>query len=53
MFQLLRLALTCVAVVWSSAALAEWRGCVQAARTRLLAQADLASQLLGFVLEKR
>ncbi|WP_050809504.1 elongation factor P maturation arginine rhamnosyltransferase EarP [Verminephrobacter aporrectodeae] len=33
--------------------LAEWSACVQAARARLLAQDDLATQLLGFVLEKR
>lgn len=30
-----------------------WRPCVQAARSRLLAQPDLASQLNGFVAEKR
>jgi uncharacterized repeat protein (TIGR03837 family) len=43
-----------VPAVWpDAAALAEWRGCVQAARQGLLAQADLTSQLLGFVLEKR
>jgi len=34
-------------------ALAEWTGCVQAARTRLLAQDDLVTQILGFVREKR
>ncbi|MDD2546002.1 MAG: elongation factor P maturation arginine rhamnosyltransferase EarP [Burkholderiaceae bacterium] len=33
--------------------LAEWTACVQAARARLLAQDDLVSQLLGFVMEKR
>ena len=32
--------------------LAQWRDCVQAARTRLLAQDDLATQLLGFIAEK-
>ncbi|WP_434802686.1 elongation factor P maturation arginine rhamnosyltransferase EarP [Paracidovorax konjaci] len=32
--------------------LAEWRGCTLAARARLLAQDDLATQLLGFVREK-
>lgn len=32
--------------------LAEWRGCVQAARARLLMQDDLVTQLLGFVNEK-
>ena len=31
----------------------EWHGCVQAARSRLLAQASLGEQLLKFVLEKR
>jgi uncharacterized repeat protein (TIGR03837 family) len=36
-----------------AAALGEWRDCAQTARTRLLAQADLASQLIGFVQEKR
>jgi len=30
-----------------------WRQCIQAARQRLLQQADLVSQLLGFVGEKR
>ncbi|MGM9426693.1 elongation factor P maturation arginine rhamnosyltransferase EarP [Hydrogenophaga sp. MI9] len=30
-----------------------WSGCALAARQRLLAQADLTSQLLGFVAEKR
>jgi uncharacterized repeat protein (TIGR03837 family) len=30
-----------------------WRECVNAARTRLLAQKDLASQLIGFVNDKR
>jgi len=33
--------------------LAQWAACVQAARTRLLAQDDLATQILGFVHEKR
>lgn len=43
-----------VPAVWpDAAALGEWRDCAQAARTRLLAQADLASQLIGFVQEKR
>jgi uncharacterized repeat protein (TIGR03837 family) len=32
--------------------LAQWRDCVQAARARLLAQDDLATQLLGFIAEK-
>lgn len=42
------------AAVWpDAAALDEWRGCVQAARQRLLAQSDLCSQLTGFVREKR
>lgn len=36
-----------------AAALSEWRDCVQAARQRLLTQTDLASQLSGFVREKR
>lgn len=31
----------------------EWAGCALHARERLLAQTDLCSQLLGFVLEKR
>ncbi|WP_442907271.1 elongation factor P maturation arginine rhamnosyltransferase EarP [Hydrogenophaga sp. PBL-H3] len=31
----------------------DWRACVQAARARLLAQPDLCTQLLGFVLQKR
>lgn len=35
------------------ATLAQWASCVQAARARLLAQDDLATQLLGFVNEKR
>lgn len=35
------------------ATLAEWGSCVQAARTRLLAQDDLVTQILGFVREKR
>lgn len=40
--------------VWPDAAtLAAWGDCALAARQRLLAQADLCSQLLGFVLEKR
>ena len=30
-----------------------WQRCIQAARQRLLQQADLVSQLLGFVAEKR
>jgi uncharacterized repeat protein (TIGR03837 family) len=30
-----------------------WQACVQAARQRLLAQPDLATQLIGFVVEKR
>jgi uncharacterized repeat protein (TIGR03837 family) len=30
-----------------------WRACVRAARARLMRQADLASQLIGFVAEKR
>lgn len=34
------------------ALLAEWRACVQQARTRLLAQADLASQLQAFAASK-
>lgn len=33
--------------------LADWLGCARAARERLLAQADLCGQLIGFVLEKR
>ncbi len=33
--------------------LAQWTGCVEAARARLLAQDDLVTQLLGFVEEKR
>ena len=33
--------------------LADWQACVLAARDRLLQQQDLASQLLGFVMEKR
>lgn len=36
-----------------AATLAEWSDCVQAARTRLLAQDDLVTQILGFVREKR
>lgn len=40
--------------VWPDrATLAQWRACAQEARQRLLAQPDLASQLTGFVLEKR
>ncbi|WP_404302563.1 elongation factor P maturation arginine rhamnosyltransferase EarP [Alicycliphilus denitrificans] len=35
-----------------AATLAEWHACVMAARTRLLAQADLLTLLLGFVTEK-
>jgi len=35
------------------ATLAQWRDCTRQARQRLLAQPDLASQLTGFVLEKR
>jgi uncharacterized repeat protein (TIGR03837 family) len=31
----------------------EWRACVQAARARLLAQPDLCTQLLDFVVQKR
>jgi len=31
----------------------DWRDCVQAARERLLAQADLSQQLIGFVTERR
>ncbi len=42
------------APVWPDAsALEEWRACVQAARQRLLAQPDLASQLSRFAQEKR
>ncbi len=33
--------------------LQDWHACVQAARQRLLGQADLVTQLLGFVREKR
>lgn len=33
--------------------LEEWAACALAARERLLSQADLAEQILGFVLEKR
>ena len=33
--------------------LAEWTACIQSARTRLLAQDDVVTQLLGFVAEKR
>lgn len=40
--------------VWPDAdTLSSWHGCARAARERLLAQADLCSQLVGFVLEKR
>ncbi|MDO9438491.1 elongation factor P maturation arginine rhamnosyltransferase EarP [Hydrogenophaga sp.] len=39
---------------WPDAAtLQDWEGCARAARERLLAQADLCSQLIRFVLEKR
>jgi uncharacterized repeat protein (TIGR03837 family) len=39
---------------WPSWAVVDsWQACVQAARQRLLAQPDLASQLIGFVMEKR
>ncbi len=42
------------AAVWPDAdTLASWHRCAQAARERLLAQADLCSQLAGFALEKR
>ena len=42
------------APVWpDAAALSEWHGCVQAARQRLLAQPDLASQLSRFAQGKR
>jgi uncharacterized repeat protein (TIGR03837 family) len=42
------------AAVWPDAGtLADWHGCARAARERLLAQADLCSQLVGFALEKR
>ena len=42
------------APVWpDKTALHEWRDCVQAARQRLLAQPDLASQLSSFAQEKR
>lgn len=42
------------AAVWPDAqTLAEWTACAQAARERLLAQSDLATQLLCFVTEKR
>ena len=41
-------------LLWpGDATLAEWTACIQAARTRLLAQDDLVAQLLGFVAEKR
>jgi uncharacterized repeat protein (TIGR03837 family) len=40
--------------VWPDrATLAQWQECARRARQRLLAQPDLASQLTGFVLEKR
>lgn len=40
--------------VWpDDATLVEWKACAQAARRRLLAQADLTTQLLRFVTEKR
>lgn len=43
-----------VPAVWPDAVvLGEWRACAQAARERLLAQVDLAIQLIGFVREKR
>jgi uncharacterized repeat protein (TIGR03837 family) len=39
---------------WPDAvALGEWLACARAARERLLAQADLTTQLIGFVKEKR
>lgn len=39
---------------WPDAAtLRTWQACAQAARARLLAQPDLCTQLIGFVLEKR
>ncbi|MFT3717924.1 elongation factor P maturation arginine rhamnosyltransferase EarP [Pseudorhodoferax sp.] len=37
----------------TAALLQQWRDCVQAARRRLLAQPDLAAQLLRFAAEKR
>lgn len=43
-----------VPAAWPDAdTLADWHSCAKAARERLLAQADLCSQLVGFVLEKR
>jgi uncharacterized repeat protein (TIGR03837 family) len=40
--------------VWPGwAEIAGWHACVQAARARLLAQTDLGTQLLGFVMKKR
>ncbi|MDR7094111.1 elongation factor P maturation arginine rhamnosyltransferase EarP [Hydrogenophaga laconesensis] len=40
--------------VWPDATtLEDWHACAGAARTRLLAQPDLCSQLIGFVQEKR
>jgi uncharacterized repeat protein (TIGR03837 family) len=40
--------------VWPGwAVVYSWRGCVQAARARLLAQPDLSQQLIGFVTGKR
>ncbi len=40
--------------VWPDAlTLQDWRACARAARDRLLAQVDLCSQLIRFVLEKR
>jgi uncharacterized repeat protein (TIGR03837 family) len=42
------------ATVWPGWAVVDsWRACVQAARSRLLAQDDLSTQLLGFVAKKR
>ena len=42
------------ATAWPGWAVVDgWRDCVQAARARLLAQADLSQQLIGFVAEKR
>ena len=38
--------------VLDAALLEAWKACIQAARTRLLAQDDLLTQLLGFVTEK-
>ena len=40
--------------VWPDAVtLQDWHGCACAARERLLAQADLCTQLIRFALEKR